>query len=266
MTWFYHQNGENKGPLGVMDLRALRAQGQLDDETLVWEQGMPGWVPYHTSSAASSASVPAPVAVAMPAGATTSASAFAHLSPCSECGKQLPEADLIAYEDKRICPSCKPLFFQRIREGVQQHGAFRYATVLARFGAVFLDGILIDLVVLGPIMVFYGVGALTITGRSHMSPVLQIFATAAQYLIPALYEIIMVAQFGATLGKMAAKVQVVTEDGARLGYGRSTGRHFAKILSSLILGIGYLMAIWDPEKRALHDRICGTRVITTSSV
>jgi uncharacterized RDD family membrane protein YckC len=39
------------------------------------------------------------------------------------------------------------------------------------------------------------------------------------------------------------------------------GRHFAKILSGIILYIGYLMAFWDDEKRALHDRICSTRVI-----
>jgi uncharacterized RDD family membrane protein YckC len=25
--------------------------------------------------------------------------------------------------------------------------------------------------------------------------------------------------------------------------------------------IGYIMAAWDPERRALHDRICDTRVI-----
>jgi len=29
----------------------------------------------------------------------------------------------------------------------------------------------------------------------------------------------------------------------------------------LLVGIGYLMVAWDPEKRALHDRICDTRVI-----
>jgi len=38
-------------------------------------------------------------------------------------------------------------------------------------------------------------------------------------------------------------------------------RYLASILSALTLGIGYLMVLWDSEKRTLHDLICGTRVI-----
>jgi uncharacterized RDD family membrane protein YckC len=33
------------------------------------------------------------------------------------------------------------------------------------------------------------------------------------------------------------------------------------MLSAILLGIGYLMIAFDDEKRALHDRICDTRVI-----
>ena len=40
----------------------------------------------------------------------------------------------------------------------------------------------------------------------------------------------------------------------------------AKILSGFILYIGFLMAFWDPEKRALHDRMCATRVIYNDAV
>ena len=47
----------------------------------------------------------------------------------------------------------------------------------------------------------------------------------------------------------------------KLSYARSLGRHFAKHLSSFALFIGYIMAGLDEEKRALHDRICDTRVI-----
>jgi len=60
---------------------------------------------------------------------------------------------------------------------------------------------------------------------------------------------------------MVCHLQVVMADGSKLSYGRSLGRHFAKFLSSFILAIGYIMAGIDDEKRALHDRICDTRVI-----
>jgi uncharacterized RDD family membrane protein YckC len=47
--------------------------------------------------------------------------------------------------------------------------------------------------------------------------------------------------------------------------GRAFGRYFGKLLSAIILGIGYIMAAFDSEKRALHDMICDTRVIKQAS-
>jgi uncharacterized RDD family membrane protein YckC len=46
--------------------------------------------------------------------------------------------------------------------------------------------------------------------------------------------------------------------------GRAVGRYFAKIVSGIILMIGYIMAGFDSEKRALHDMMCDTRVIKVS--
>jgi uncharacterized RDD family membrane protein YckC len=53
----------------------------------------------------------------------------------------------------------------------------------------------------------------------------------------------------------------VVADGGRVSYSRALGRHFAKWLSSIILGIGFIMAVFDDERRTLHDRICETRVV-----
>jgi uncharacterized RDD family membrane protein YckC len=82
-----------------------------------------------------------------------------------------------------------------------------------------------------------------------------------QYAIVISYETIMIGRFGATLGKMAVGIRVVKSDGSRVGYGRAFGRYFAKIVSLLTLLIGYIMAGFDSQKRALHDYICDTRVI-----
>ena len=38
------------------------------------------------------------------------------------------------------------------------------------------------------------------------------------------------------------------------------------IVSGIILLIGYIMVGFDNEKRALHDRVCGTRVIYKRSL
>ena len=69
-------------------------------------------------------------------------------------------------------------------------------------------------------------------------------------------------RFGATPGKMALGLKVVTAGGERIGGMRSWARGLAELLSG-ILYIGYLMAAKDPEGCTLHDWICGTRVVRT---
>ena len=65
----------------------------------------------------------------------------------------------------------------------------------------------------------------------------------------------------ATLGKMAISAKVIDHDGNRISFGRATGRHFGKILSGIIFGIGYLVVAFHPEKKGLHDHIADTYVI-----
>jgi uncharacterized RDD family membrane protein YckC len=80
-------------------------------------------------------------------------------------------------------------------------------------------------------------------------------------LVNAIYSIFMHGKYGATLGKMACGLRVVRSDLKEIGFGRATARYFSEILSTVILFVGYIIAAFDVEKRALHDRICDTRVI-----
>jgi uncharacterized RDD family membrane protein YckC len=77
-----------------------------------------------------------------------------------------------------------------------------------------------------------------------------------------LYEALMTSSSKqGTLGKMAFGMKVTDMSGARISFGRSTGRFFAKILSGMILNIGYIMAGFTDRKQALHDMIAGTLVV-----
>jgi len=60
---------------------------------------------------------------------------------------------------------------------------------------------------------------------------------------------------------MVLGLKVVRPNGAPVNLGRAVGRYFAKWLSSMTLGIGYIIAGFDAEKRAMHDMIVDTRVI-----
>jgi uncharacterized RDD family membrane protein YckC len=63
-----------------------------------------------------------------------------------------------------------------------------------------------------------------------------------------------------TLGKKALGMIVTDLDGAPIGFGRATGRYFAKILSALIMMIGFVMVAFTARKQGLHDLIAGTLV------
>ena len=65
----------------------------------------------------------------------------------------------------------------------------------------------------------------------------------------------------ATLGKMALGIIVTDAQGDKISFGKATGRYFAKILSTLILLIGYLMAGWTAKKQTLHDMVADTLVV-----
>jgi uncharacterized RDD family membrane protein YckC len=64
---------------------------------------------------------------------------------------------------------------------------------------------------------------------------------------------------------MALGLKVTTANGGPISVGLAAGRYFAKILSWITFCIGFIIAGFDSEKRALHDHICGTRVVYARS-
>jgi uncharacterized RDD family membrane protein YckC len=64
-----------------------------------------------------------------------------------------------------------------------------------------------------------------------------------------------------TIGKKILRLKVVDEAGNRIGFGRATGRFFAKILSSMFMCIGFIMIGFTERKTGLHDMLAGTRVL-----
>jgi len=65
---------------------------------------------------------------------------------------------------------------------------------------------------------------------------------------------------GQTPGKMALRIMVVTTQNAAVGWGQAWWRAII-VTASLPLFAIYLLAVFTPQKRALHDYLAGTRVI-----
>lgn len=70
---------------------------------------------------------------------------------------------------------------------------------------------------------------------------------------------------GQTIGKMAVGTCVVSENGRPVDAARAMRRTSAGVLSFLLLGLGFVPALFG-DHRALHDRLAGTRVVRLRSV
>lgn len=69
----------------------------------------------------------------------------------------------------------------------------------------------------------------------------------------------------ATLGKKVLGLYVTDLSGKRISFVRASGRYFAMIISTLTVGIGYVMAGFTPKKQALHDMIAECLVLKKTS-
>lgn len=194
---------------------------------------------------------------------TNPAQAPATTAFCTECGRPYPPDDLVRFGNNLVCAECKPRFVQRMREGVAGPSTVVYGGFWIRFVSVLIDGIIMT-VVNFPIQIILrmaGLGFIDAAG-------IHFGALGVLYLISlslnAVYFTYFWSQKGATPGQLILNLKVVTADGGPLTVGRALGRFFAYVLSGLTLCIGFIIAAFDLQKRALHDYICGTRVIRTS--
>ncbi len=60
---------------------------------------------------------------------------------------------------------------------------------------------------------------------------------------------------------MALNLKVTDMEGGPISFGRASLRYFGKILSSMIMMIGYILAGLTEKKQALHDLIAGCLVV-----
>jgi len=144
-----------------------------------------------------------------------------------------------------------------------------YGGFWIRFVARLIDGVILALansVIRLPLFLALGLNrSMVLTQMAAPGFISAIILTITiSTVIGVAYEAYFVSTRGATLGKMALGLKIVRPDGGGISPGLAAGRYFAQILSGMVLAIGYIMAGFDSQKRALHDRICDTRVIRIS--
>ena len=114
MNWYYVDNGKQAGPVDDLQLQQLASSGGIQPDTLVWREGMANWQPYTQAAPAGSGSAAPPPASAPALGPDEVV--------CTECQRVFPRQDTIAFGTVNVCASCKPIFLQKLSEGVTTGG------------------------------------------------------------------------------------------------------------------------------------------------
>lgn len=177
---------------------------------------------------------------------------------CSKCGVQNPD-------DATFCSGCG----SQLGTGavvVSKEVATHYAGFWRRFVAVLLDSVILAIggFIIGGIFGFM-IGAF-LGAMGTDIPTIQAIAGGFGYVLGIVlnwlyFTLLESSSKQATLGKMALGIVVTDLNGNRISFGRATGRHFGKIISGMILCIGFLMAGFTKKKQALHDIIAGCLVV-----
>lgn len=224
MNWYYAVGQQQQGPVTEQQLQALAKDGVITGETLVWREGLTNWQPWRT--------VGGPVMPPVPA------AAIATTVPSSAS--------------------------QPVRPATPE---FEYAGFWIRFCAKLIDGLVLGIpmtaVVAVAIVGMGGFAAITRKGQemAFLLPVAHLVLQLVLTAMTILYNTVLVGYWGTTLGKKACGLKVIKADGSKPSLGRACGRAFAEIVSGMVCYIGYIIAGFDDQKRALHDHMCDTRVV-----
>jgi len=187
---------------------------------------------------------------------------------CQKCGA--PNDDQAAFCDKCGTALQKP---QTATDavGMGHPVATQYAGFWRRFAAYLIDGLIVG----GVWTVIYyglmGAGVLSmpeIVDEEDIGPFISwmigysLISNGIIILLQTLYFAIMESSSKqATLGKMALGIIVTDDDGKRISFGRAVGRNLGKIVSQIILFIGFIMIAFTAKKQGLHDIMAGCLVV-----
>lgn len=137
----------------------------------------------------------------------------------------------------------------------QEYGGF-----WARVVALIIDNAVVFVILLAAA---FGMGM--VAGILGMPGMAEIIGWVALTVVPFLYwPVLESSSWQATVGKRLMGLQVTDLEGNRLSFVHALLRAFAKIVSSIPLGIGFLIAAFTARKQALHDIIVKTLVVRTA--
>ncbi len=291
--WYYT---EGALPVGPLYPRELCERPGVTTATYVWKEGLPEWLPLanvpelaallgERVPVSAPLSTVAPIEeaplqrISRPIRRVPSAMSEAQaeirgltegemtMRSCCDCGRTFSTRLMVKIESQWVCAECKPLYLQKLTEGVirRKDMTLNYAGFITRMQAYIYDYIIVSAAAFFPSV---GLNILiNLVGSAADKNTVQILEMLSSFIVQifasVFYGTILVTLRGATFGQSQLGIQIVTLDGRPLQFGMAFLRSICNLLTYLSLGLGFLTPLFDPEKRALSDFLCGTRVIYT---
>lgn len=250
MNWFYidesiQEGDRRQGPLSFEDLQALKRDGKINDSTLVWHKGLSGWVSY---------------------------------GEASETATEKSNAEI----EQQLKETVEEL----LRERIARQETKSYAGFFIRGAALIIDNFLLTLLwelvanILDKLSLIHLESVTTAIGaffeKYSANPLSANFSDELMaipgvtelfllyFVIQTLYFVGFNGFLSATPGKLLLRLRIERADGSPLKLSGAIVRYLFSLLTQATLifyGIGYILALIDPQKRALHDFFARTRVV-----
>ncbi len=241
LQWFFAENRDKKGPFAEDEIRKKVSAGEINADTLVWHRLLPKWLP---------------AGVALPDIVSDADEAV-----CASCYQVKRRAGMMVHGESLVCEECKLALLQKKRSGSEDVSEMNFAGLGVRFFAKVLDLLIMTVIAVTVEMLsrhFFSFHtnadldtAFTVTLLVNM--VIGLFYIAG-----------LTGRFGATPGKMILGMKVVDCDGGDIGYWRAFLRYAGEfVVVPITLMVGYIVALFDGNRRTLYDRIAGTLVVKT---
>jgi uncharacterized RDD family membrane protein YckC len=193
----------------------------------------------------------------------------------------------VVYEFRALVTADQPLLMAAAPGSNGPAPGWGYAGFWRRFGAYFLDALILAIPIYFLVFAVFGgeirsiasrltessftidqvtgqITAITPDAAAAIRELLGLYVVVAALglAINALYFTICWWRFGRTVGQRALGIDIRRDtDGTRIGFWRACLRYLGFILSSSVLGIGLIWAAFDSRKQGWHDKIAGTVVI-----
>lgn len=176
----------------------------------------------------------------------------ADIAACARCGRFLCSDCRVELDERTYCAACKA---QQVRDVLAGADTTRLplASVEHRFSALFLDALLFS--PLGLAWIVYAMMTAFDPGFPDLVAINVVTGLAF-----AAYEAILLRRAGATVGKRATELRVVSAAGEPLSTGQAWVRSVTRTFLGFVL-IDYLPALVTRERTCLHDLLARTRVV-----